>query len=264
MGPPKTMTSTKSGISRLCPASAEEGFVLIPRSELRTAAQAPVKKSEADKETSDVKLAESKEIKQSKDPDADAMIRVLKLHKSVSVPTRKGQEIKTTLTTCNYFNITSAGNDYALDFNVSGCGEWAAFAGLYDEFEVTMIHVELNWQRWVVFGDTPTTNSNVIYLWAYDPTVSAAKTFDKVADYSNSAFCNFSVARPVIKRKCKPMGLRVSASDTLLRGFQPCSMAANALQGSLLVSGTSPVTTSPSALYYKIVFDVRFRLRQGS
>jgi len=196
-------------------------------------------------------------------PSLGEVKEMLSTHKVTSIPRGpKLQEIETTLTTCNYFNLTT---EQTLDFVVYNCGEWAAFSALYDEFKVSSIKVDLDFHRHLLFGDNNAAgNSNTVLLWAYDPTVSAAKSFDKVADYSNSEFVPYSAAHPVVSRVCKPLGEVVTASSEILKGWQMTSEAANCKEGSLLLSGPAAPVASNVPLFYKIVWTVRFRLRQGT
>lgn len=170
------------------------------------------------------------------------------------------QEISTTLTTCNYFNLAS---NATLDFTIANCGEWAAFSSLYDEFEVTKIKVDLDFHRQLYVSDTA-RNSNTVIVWAYDPTVSAAKTFDQVADYSNSSFVKYSEAHPVVSRTCKPLGEVVTSSSEILKGWQMTSEAANCKEGSLLIGLPAAPLVAGVPLFYKITWHVKFRLRQGA
>jgi len=168
---------------------------------------------------------------------------------------------KTTITTANYFNVAAGTLDYALDLNVAGASEWTGFSALFDECRISHVEAYYNFSRLISYGVD--SNEQLCLFWAYDPTKSAAKTFDKLSDYSNGGMVPWSNAKPIVHRKCTPLGFNVTSSDEILKGWQPCSEIANTNQGTLLLSSTSPfVGTKP--IYYRLVFHVEFRLRQGS
>lgn len=210
---------------------------------------------------------DAKETKQTK-PSTDLDTAAIKLLKNSRL-TFKGSRgkfksnpvIKTTIVTANYFNMTAASNDSALDLVVSGASEWASFAALYDEARILTVHAQYDLHRLITYGTT--TNETLALFWAYDPTVSAPKSFDKVSDYSNGSMIKWSNSKPWCSRTCKPLGLVVTASDEILKGWQPTSEFASTKQGTILFSVPSPlVGTVP--IYYRLVYTVEFRLRQGS
>lgn len=172
----------------------------------------------------------------------------------------KNGVMRTTITTANTITIgTSAALNTALALTVNGSNEWASFAALYDEYKVHKVSIQINAVR-----PSSSTSSALVFWDAYDPTVSSGKTYDKVADYTNSKLLNFNATHCMAKRLVRPIGEVNTSNEVVNKGWVPCSQASNLISGTYLLSTTSTLTGSPLDVYYKVVWDVSFRLRIGS
>ncbi len=168
--------------------------------------------------------------------------------------------MRTTITTANTITIgTSAALNTALALTINGSNEWSSFAALYDEYMVHGVTIQINAVR-----PSSSSSSSLVFWDAYDPTVSSGKTYDKVADYTNSKLLGFNATHCMAKRSVKPIGEVNTSNEVVNKGWVPCSQASNLISGTYLLSTTSVLTGTPLDVYYKVVWDVSFRLRIGS
>ncbi len=168
--------------------------------------------------------------------------------------------LRTTITTANTITVgTSAVLNTALALSVYGSNEWASFAALYDEYKVHRVHIEINAVR-----PSSSTALSLVFYDAYDPTVSSGKTYDKVADYTNSRLLGFNATKCLAKRTVKPIGEVNTSNEVVNKGWVPCSQAQNLISGTYLLSDTSVLSGTPLDIFYKVVWEVSFRLRIGT
>ncbi len=172
----------------------------------------------------------------------------------------KNGVMKTTITTANTITIgTSAALNTALALTINGSNEWSSFAALYDEYKVKKVRIELNAVR------PSSSSASALVFWdAYDPTVSSGKTYDKVADYTNSRLLPFNATHCKSMRVVKPIGEVNTSNEVVNKGWVPCSQASNLISGTYLLSTTSVLSGTPLDVYYKVVWEVEFRMRIGS